>query len=149
MALNIELIHQSNEALLTSREKKFCEGIAAGKGKREAAVYAGYAETSAHVQAARNLKKDKIQLYIDRLRGDARRMTAETVDNEVKKLEVVYDKAMGKQQYTAAVNAVRMKAQLLGFLVEKKEVRTTVLDTLSDDELTKYLDQIKTEHSLN
>jgi len=76
-------------------------------------------------------------------------MTAETVDNEVKKLEVVYDKAMGKQQYTAAVNAVRLKAQLLGFLVEKKEVRTTVLDTLSDDELTKYLDQIKTEHSLN
>jgi hypothetical protein len=76
-------------------------------------------------------------------------MTAETVDNEVKKLEVVYDKAMGKQQYTAAVNAVRLKAQLLGFLVEKKGVRTTVLDTLSDDELTKYLDQIKTEHSLN
>jgi hypothetical protein len=76
-------------------------------------------------------------------------MTAETVDNEVKKLELVYDKAMGKQQYTAAVNAVRLKAQLLGFLVEKKEVKTTVLDTLSDDELTKYLDQIKTEHSLN
>jgi len=71
------------------------------------------------------------------------------VDNEVKKLELVYDKAMGKQQYTAAVNAVRLKAQLLGFLVEKKEVKTTVLDTLSDDELTKYLDQIKTEHSLN
>ena len=76
-------------------------------------------------------------------------MTAETVDNEVKKLELVYDKAMGKQQYTAAVNAVRLKSQLLGFLIEKKEVRTTVLDTLSDDELTKYLDQIKTEHSLN
>jgi len=44
---------------------------------------------------------------------------------------------------------VRLKSQLLGFLIEKKEVRTTVLDTLSDDELTKYLDQIKTEHSLN
>ena len=149
MAINVELIHQSNEALLTSREKKFCEGIAVGKGKRDAAVYAGYSETSAHVQAARNLKKDKIQQYIDRLRGDARRMTAETVDNEVKKLETVYDKAMLKQQYTAAVNAVRLKAQLLGFLVEKKEVKTTVLDTMSDDELTKYLDTIKAEHDLN
>jgi len=61
----------------------------------------------------------------------------------------VYDKAMLKQQYTAAVNAVRLKAQLLGFLVEKKEVKTTVLDTMSDDELTKYLDTIKAEHDLN
>ena len=149
MALILKLIQQSNEELLTSSETTFCEGIAAGKDKREAAIYGGYSETSAHVQAARNLKKDKIQLYIDRLRGDARRMTAETVDNEVKKLENVYDKAMGKQQYTAAVNAVRLKAQLLGFLVEKKEVKTTVLDTLSDDELTKYLDTIKAEHDLN
>ena len=148
MALNIELIHQSNEALLTSREKKFCEGIAAGKGKREAAVYAGYAETSAHVQAARNLKKDKIQLYIDRLRGEARRMTAETVDNEVKKLEVVYDKAMGKQQYTAAVNAVRLKSQLLGFLIEKKEVQHSTLEAMNDDEMSSYLDKIAKDHNI-
>ncbi len=79
MAITIDQIHQTNEATLTSMEKKFCEGIAQGKGKRTSAVDAGYSETSAHVQAARNLKKDKIIQYIDRLRVDARRLTSECV----------------------------------------------------------------------
>jgi len=69
MAITIDQIQQTNEATLSSMEKKFREGIAAGKGKRNAAVDAGYSETSAHVQAARNLKKDKIIQYIDRLKG--------------------------------------------------------------------------------
>jgi len=130
-------------------EKKFCEGIASGKGKRQAAVDAGYSETSAHVQAARNLKKDKIIQYIDRLRADTRRLTSESVSKEVERLDKVYVDACGKKQYTAAVNAIRLKAQLLGFLVEKKEVQHSTLDTMNDDELNKYLDQIKTDHNLN
>jgi len=149
MAITIDDIHQSNEATLSSMEKKFCEGIAAGKGKRQAAVDAGYSETSAHVQAARNLKKDKIIQYIDRLRADARRLTSESISKEVEKLDTVYKDACLKKQYTAAVNAIRLKSQLLGFLVEKKEVQHSTLDTMNDDELAKYLDQIKSEHNID
>ena len=149
MAITIDDIHQSNEATLSSMEKKFCEGIAAGKGKRQAAVDAGYSETSAHVQAARNLKKDKIIQYIDRLRGDARRLTSESISKEVEKLDEVYKEACLKKQYTAAVNAIRLKSQLLGFLVEKKEVQHSTLDTMNDDELAKYLDQIKSDHNID
>src|SRR5210317_1596015 len=149
MAITIDQIHQTNEATLSSMEKKFCEGIAAGKGKRNAAVDAGYSETSAHVQAARNLKKDKIIQYIDRLRVDARRLTSESVSKEVEKLDIVYKDACAKKQYSAAVNAIRLKSQLLGFLVEKKEVQHSTLDTMNDDELAKYLDQIKSEHNLD
>ena len=149
MAITIDQIHQTNEATLSSMEKKFCEGIASGKGKRQAAVDAGYSETSAHVQAARNLKKDKIIQYIDRLRADTRRLTSESVSREVERLDKVYVDACDKKQYTAAVNAIRLKAQLLGFLVEKKEVQHSTLDTMSDDDLAKYLDQIKTDHNIN
>ena len=149
MAITLDQIHQTNEATLSSMEKKFCEGIAAGKGKKQAAVDAGYSETSAHVQAARNLKKDKIIQYIDRLRADARRLTSESVSKEVEKLDEVYKEACLKKQYTAAVNAIRLKSQLLGFLVEKKEVQHSTLDSMNDDELSKYLDQIKSEHELN
>ena len=149
MAITIDDIHQSNEATLSSMEKKFCEGIAAGKGKRQAAVDAGYSETSAHVQAARNLKKDKIIQYIDRLRADTRRLTSESISKEVEKLDKLYVEASSKKQYTAAVNAIRLKSQLLGFLVEKKEVQHSTLDTMNDDELTKYLDQIKSDHNLD
>ena len=149
MAITLDQIHQTNEATLSSMEKKFCEGIAQGKGKKQAAVDAGYSETSAHVQAARNLKKDKIIQYIDRLRSDARRLTSESVSKEVEKLDEVYRDACTKKQYSAAVNAIRLKAQLLGFLVEKKEVQHSTLDSMNDDELSKYLDQIKTEHEIN
>jgi len=149
MAITLDQIHQTNEATLSSMEKKFCEGIAQGKGKKQAAVDAGYSETSAHVQAARNLKKDKIIQYIDRLRSDARRLTSESVSKEVEKLDEVYKDACTKKQYSAAVNAIRLKAQLLGFLVEKKEVQHSTLDSMNDDELSKYLDQIKTEHEIN
>ena len=149
MAITLDQIHQTNEATLSSMEKKFCEGIAQGKGKKQAAVDAGYSETSAHVQAARNLKKDKIIQYIDRLRSDARRLTSESVSKEVEKLDEVYKEACLKKQYTAAVNAIRLKSQLLGFLVEKKEVQHSTLDSMNDDELSKYLDQIKSEHEIN
>ena len=148
MAITIDQIHQTNEATLSSMEKKFCEGIAAGKGKRNAAVDAGYSETSAHVQAARNLKKDKIIQYIDRLRVDARRLTSESVSKEVEKLDIVYKDACAKKQYSAAVNAIRLKSQLLGFLVEKKEVQHSTLDAMNDDEMSTYLNKIEKEHNI-
>ena len=148
MAITVDQINQQIEATLSSMEKKFCEGIAQGKGKREAAVYAGYSETSAHVQAARNLKKDKIIQYIDRLRVDARRLTSESVSKEVEKLDIVYKDACAKKQYSAAVNAIRLKSQLLGFLVEKKEVQHSTLDAMNDDDLTTYLDKIEKEHNI-
>jgi len=148
MAITIDQIHQTNEATLSSMEKKFCEGIAQGKGKRTSAVDAGYSETSAHVQAARNLKKDKIIQYIDRLRVDARRLTSESVSKEVEKLDIVYKDACGKKQYSAAVNAIRLKSQLLGFLVEKKEVQHSTLDAMNDDEMSTYLDKIEKEHNI-
>ena len=148
MAITIDQIHQTNEATLSSMEKKFCEGIAQGKGKRTSAVDAGYSETSAHVQAARNLKKDKIIQYIDRLRVDARRLTGESVSQEVEKLDIVYKDACAKKQYSAAVNAIRLKAQLLGFLIGKKEVQHSTLDAMNDDEMATYLDKIEKEHNI-
>jgi len=148
MAISLYLINQTNEATLSDLVKKFCEGIAAGKGKREAAIDAGYSPTSAHVQAARNLKKDKIIQYIDRLRTDVRRLTNESVSKEVERLDLLIKDALKDSQYSAAVNAIRLKAQLLGFLVEKKEIKTNTLDSMSEDELTQYLTQIRVDHGL-
>jgi len=148
MAISLDLINQTNEATLSDLEKKFCEGIAAGKGKREAAIEAGYSPTSAHVQAARNLKKDKIIQYIDRLRTDVRRLTNESVSKEVERLDLLIKDALKDSQYSAAVNAIRLKAQLLGFLVEKKEIKTNSLDAMNEEELTQYLTQIRVDHGL-
>jgi hypothetical protein len=108
-----------------------------------------YEKENLTILDARNLKKDKIIQYIDRLRADTRRLTSESVSKEVEKLDTLYLEAREKKQYTAAVNAIRLKSQLLGFLIEKKEVQHSTLDAMSDDDLSKYLDQIKQEHEIN
>jgi len=60
----------------------------------------------------------------------------------------VYADACGKKQYSAAVNAIRLKSQLLGFLVEKKEVQHSTLDSMNDDDLSTYLNQIQKDHNI-
>ena len=60
----------------------------------------------------------------------------------------MYADACGKKQYSAAVNAIRLKSQLLGFLVEKKEVQHSTLDAMNDDDLSTYLDQIQKDHNI-
>jgi hypothetical protein len=82
------------------------------------------------------------------LRVDARRLTSESVSQEVEKLDKVYAEACGKKQYSAAVNAIRLKSQLLGFLIEKKEVQHSTLDAMNDDEMSSYLDKIAKDHNI-
>ena len=60
----------------------------------------------------------------------------------------MYADACGKKQYSAAVNAIRLKSQLLGVLVEKKEVQHSTLDSMNDDDLTTYPDQIQKDHNI-
>jgi len=36
----------------------------------------------------------------------------------------------------------------LGFLVEKKEVQHSTLDSMNDDDLSTYLDQIQKDHNI-
>ncbi len=70
------------------------------------------------------------------------------MSQEVAKLDVVYKDACAKKQYSAAVNAIRLKSQLLGFLIEKKEVQHSTLDAMNDDEMKTYLDKIEEEHNI-
>jgi len=60
----------------------------------------------------------------------------------------VYKEASAKKQYSAAVNAIRLKSQLLGFLIEKKEVQHSTLDAMNDDEMSTYLDKIEKDHNI-
>jgi hypothetical protein len=90
----------------------------------------------------RLLKKDKILRAVSRGRAVHAQQSIHTLDKEVEKLDVLYEAAVAKKQLGAAVQAARLKAQLLGYLVEKKEVKHSVLDTMSDDELITYLDKL-------
>jgi hypothetical protein len=36
---------------------------------------------------------------------------------------------------------------MLGYLVDKKEIKTTNLDTMSDDDIAQYLDSLKASYN--
>ena len=56
----------NNENQLNSRQKDFCHKlIELDWNQTEAAIAAGYAKKSAHVQASRMLKNDKVIAYLD------------------------------------------------------------------------------------
>ena len=70
------------------------------------------------------------------------------MSQEVAKLDDVYKDAGAKKQYSAAVNAIRLKSQLLGFLIEKKEVQHSTLDAMTEDDMSTYLSQIEKDHNI-
>ena len=54
------------EKKLTTKQKKFVKGIAAGKSGREAAIKAGYSKNAACEQAYENLRKPQIQAAVEK-----------------------------------------------------------------------------------
>ena len=100
---NIIEFSEVENKILSDKEKKFVNNIISGLPKRKAALEAGYAESSAHVQATRLLKKDKILRAVSRGRAVHQQQSIHTLDKEVEKLDVLYEAAVEKKQLGAAV----------------------------------------------
>ena len=88
---NIIEFSEVENKILSDKEKKFVNNIISGLPKRKAALEAGYAESSAHVQATRLLKKDKILRAVSRGRAVHQQQSIHTLDKEVEKLDVLYE----------------------------------------------------------
>ena len=59
-----------------------------------------------------------------------------------KKLEDYGDRAAGKSQYTAAINAEFRKGQMAGFYVDRREVKHLGLEGMSREELEGKLKEL-------
>ena len=60
-----------------------------------------------------------------------------------KKLEDYGDRAAGKSQYTAAINAEFRKGQMAGFYVDRREVKHLGLEGMSREALEKRLSELE------
>ena len=69
------------------------------------------------------------------------------MDKEIESIDAMIQEARDRGQTCAAVQAARLKAQMLGYLVDKKEIKTTNLDTMSDDDIAQYLDSLKASYN--
>ena len=127
---------------LTASQKKFAEEFVMNDGsktKEECALSAGYSKSSARVafELTNPQKYPEVCKYIEELQTQVNQKYNVTFGRHVKKLAEIRDAALEKGNYTAAVAAETQRGRAAGLYVERKEVRTGSLESLSEVELKK------------
>ncbi len=106
---------------------------------------AGYSKSSARVRASELTNPQKypeVCKYIEELQTQVNQKYNVTFGRHVKKLAEIRDAALEKGNYTAAVAAETQRGRAAGLYVERKEVRTGSLESLSEIELKKKMREL-------
>ncbi|RWD31338.1 MAG: Terminase small subunit [Mesorhizobium sp.] len=113
---------------LNIRQERFCLGLAEGLPQSRAYVEAGYTArgNAAEVAAARLFRNVQVQSRMAELRAAAARRSEITVDDLVAELDAMIELARATKNPSAGVTAVMGKAKLLGLVVDRAEVATTL-----------------------
>jgi phage terminase small subunit len=93
---------------LTDKQKKFVEAYFEFSKGTHAAVVAGYAVNSAHVEASRLLKNDKIREYLEELQKERRELIQNRLAGMAEKAaEMLFELAMNAESENVRVNALK------------------------------------------
>lgn len=93
---------------LTDKQKKFAEAYFELSKGTQAAIIAGYAEGSAHVEASRLLKNDKVREYIEELQKERReRIQYRLAAMAEKAAEMVFELAVNAESETVRLSAIK------------------------------------------
>jgi phage terminase small subunit len=135
---------------LNAKERKFVEIYVSGDGRvtlKEAAIQAGYAPGSASVMAWK-LTNPKVSphvvIAIQRYRAELASKYNTSYERHMKDLQLIRDKALEAGAFGAAVQAEYRRGQALGTIyVDRKEIRTGSIDSMSKEEVQRKLDELK------
>ena len=139
---------------LTQRQMKFAELYVYNDGEMnqtQCAIEAGYAKRSAYMIASRlqNVEKyphvakaidSEVRANVDRYRC--------TQERSLSTLARIRDKASESGNWNAAVAAETRRGQIAGLYVDKKEILTGTIDSMSRDEVEKKLQDLKEQYSI-
>ncbi|MBZ9810714.1 terminase small subunit [Mesorhizobium sp. ESP-6-2] len=119
---------------LNIRQERFCQGLIEGLTQTRAYVEAGYTArgNAAEVEASKMVRLPKVAARVAQLRAAAARRWEITVDDLVAELDVMLKLAHATKNPSAGVTAIMGKAKLLGLVVDKAEVATTLRKPLRE-----------------
>ena len=138
---------------LTERQKLFVDIFTKNEGRltpTECARQAGYKPDRAHVTASELLnpgKYPKVVEAVTKRRIEIDKTNEVKLNKHVNELARLREKAFEDGSYSAAVNAERLRGQAAGLYVERKEIRTGSIDSMSREEVLKALKDIGFEGS--
>ena len=133
---------------LTEKQRIFVEIYTANEGRltpTECARQSGYKQERANVTASEllNVKKSpKVVAAVMKRRNEISETHKVEMNKHVQELARLRDKALVEKSYSAAVNAERLRGQAAGLYIDRIEIRTGSIDSMSREEVLTKLKEI-------
>ena len=133
---------------LTDKQRVFVKIYSENEGRltpTECARQAGYNEDSANVRASELLNGKRYPKVVEAIiarRAEIEKTHEVKLNKHVQELARLREKSLAEKSYSAAVNAERLRGQAAGLYIDRKEIRTGSIDSMSRDEVLKALKEV-------
>ena len=133
---------------LTDRQQIFVKIFSENEGRltpTECARQAGYSEASANVTSSQLLngkRYPKVVEAIIKRRAEIEKTHEVKLNKHVQELARLREKSLSEKSYSAAVNAERLRGQAAGLYIDRKEIRTGSIDSMSREDVLKQLKEL-------
>lgn len=146
--IELELMEEYGREL-TVRQRTFCELYVEGRmTASECARQAGYSVNTAGDIASRLLNGNTfphIPKYIAQLREEKERLYGVTLSGQLERLYKLSRGAEDKGQYSAAINAEKIRSALGGLTVDRRE-NINSIDQMTRDQITARLAELQQKY---
>ena len=133
---------------LTDKQQIFVKIFSENEGRltpTECARQAGYSEGSANVTASRLLTSKRYPKVVEAIikrRAEIEKTHEVKLNKHVQELARLREKSLSEKSYSAAVNAERLRGQAAGLCIDRKEIRTGSIDSMSREDVLKQLKEL-------
>ena len=147
-ATNMAKRHPIRANGLTDKQQIFVKIFAENEGRltpTECARQAGYSEASANVTSSQLLNGKRYPKVVDAIivkRAELEKTHEVKLQKHVQELARLREKSLNEKSYSAAVNAERLRGQAAGLYIDRKEIRTGSIDSMSREEVLKSLKEL-------
>ena len=144
-ATNVAKLRQDG---LTDKQRVFVKIYSENEGRltpTECARQAGYNEGGANVVASQLLNGKRFPKVVDAIikkRAEIEKTHEVKLNKHVQELARLREKSLSEKSYSAAVNAERLRGQAAGLYIDRKEIRTGTIDSMSREEVLKQLKEL-------
>ena len=133
---------------LTDKQRIFVQIYTENEGRltpTECARQAGYAEDRANTTASELLNGKRFPKVVEAVlarRAEIQKTHEVKLDKHVQELARLREKSLAEKSYSAAVNAERLRGQAAGLYIDRKEIRTGSIDSMSREDVLKQLKEL-------
>ena len=133
---------------LTDKQRIFVQIYTENEGRltpTECARQAGYKEDRANTTASELLNGKRFPKVVEAVlarRAEIEKTHEVKLNKHVQELARLREKALNEKSYSAAVNAERLRGQAAGLYIDRKEIRTGSIDSMSRDDVLKQLKEL-------